>query len=245
MLPGSQPVARMSPVTLQTRGFQLLVTMTQTRVGVDDLPELTTANFIGIVVAITGNVLISLALNLQKLAHKRIETRTSARQKPSQQHGGSPNGRCGQRLRGSEGPGLDENDEDHLQCPPEENGHNNSIAESQSLSSFPKTSPSISDYGAVLIEQRNFLGRSPSTPQKNVLLSRWVPSGGDDDANDGIPSQDISTLAVDIVSEESALNHQGSVRKLSSERVDVAGEGKETEYLRSKLWYVLFPISNF
>ncbi|KAJ7283838.1 magnesium transporter NIPA-domain-containing protein [Mycena rebaudengoi] len=37
------------------------------------LPELTTGTVIGITVAITGNVLISLALNLQKLAHKRGE----------------------------------------------------------------------------------------------------------------------------------------------------------------------------
>jgi hypothetical protein len=41
----------------------------------DDLPRITTRTFIGIVVAISGNVLISLALNLQKLAHKRVEER--------------------------------------------------------------------------------------------------------------------------------------------------------------------------
>lgn len=38
----------------------------------DDLPTLTTQTVIGIAVAISGNVLISLALNLQKLAHKRL-----------------------------------------------------------------------------------------------------------------------------------------------------------------------------
>lgn len=37
----------------------------------DDLP-ITTESFIGIVVAISGNVLISLALNCQKLAHQRL-----------------------------------------------------------------------------------------------------------------------------------------------------------------------------
>jgi len=41
--------------------------------GVDDLPQMTTRTFIGILVAVTGNILISLALNLQKLAHKRVE----------------------------------------------------------------------------------------------------------------------------------------------------------------------------
>jgi len=41
--------------------------------GIDDLPSLTTREFVGIMVAISGNVLISLALNLQKLAHKKVE----------------------------------------------------------------------------------------------------------------------------------------------------------------------------
>ncbi|TFK76067.1 DUF803-domain-containing protein [Pluteus cervinus] len=38
-----------------------------------NLPMVTRHTLIGILVAITGNVLISLALNLQKLAHKRVE----------------------------------------------------------------------------------------------------------------------------------------------------------------------------
>jgi hypothetical protein len=41
--------------------------------GFDDLPQMSTRTFIGILVAITGNILISLALNLQKLAHRRVE----------------------------------------------------------------------------------------------------------------------------------------------------------------------------
>ncbi|KAM6495715.1 Magnesium transporter NIPA domain containing protein [Amanita muscaria] len=44
----------------------------------DDAPRLTTATLTGILVAIAGNVLISFALNLQKLAHKRLETSASS-----------------------------------------------------------------------------------------------------------------------------------------------------------------------
>lgn len=44
-----------------------------TSYGYDDLPQLSTRTFIGIVVAVSGNVLISLALSLQKLAHKRLQ----------------------------------------------------------------------------------------------------------------------------------------------------------------------------
>jgi len=36
------------------------------------LPEVENRTLIGITVAISGNILISLALNLQKLAHKRV-----------------------------------------------------------------------------------------------------------------------------------------------------------------------------
>jgi hypothetical protein len=39
----------------------------------DPLPDSKTASFIGITVAISGNVLISLALNCQKLAHRRLD----------------------------------------------------------------------------------------------------------------------------------------------------------------------------
>lgn len=39
----------------------------------DDFPSFPIETVIGIVVAISGNVLISLALNLQKLAHKRLD----------------------------------------------------------------------------------------------------------------------------------------------------------------------------
>jgi hypothetical protein len=39
----------------------------------DNFPHFTTRTLVGIAVAISGNILISLALNLQKLAHKRVE----------------------------------------------------------------------------------------------------------------------------------------------------------------------------
>ncbi|KAH8118334.1 DUF803-domain-containing protein [Phellopilus nigrolimitatus] len=51
-----------------------------TRLGEGDEEEAdSTASFIGIIVAISGNVLISLALNCQKLAHLRLERERNAR----------------------------------------------------------------------------------------------------------------------------------------------------------------------
>src|SRR5260370_42431990 len=46
--------------------------------GLDDLPKLTVRSLVGIIIAVTGNVLISLALNLQKLAHRRMEEAKNA-----------------------------------------------------------------------------------------------------------------------------------------------------------------------
>ena len=46
--------------------------------GMDDLPKLTVRSGIGILIAVTGNILISLALNLQKLAHRRMEEAKNA-----------------------------------------------------------------------------------------------------------------------------------------------------------------------
>ena len=52
-----------------------------------------TASFIGIVVAISGNVLISLALNCQKLAHRRLEReRREARRRDSHPYEHARNG---------------------------------------------------------------------------------------------------------------------------------------------------------
>ncbi|KAJ7591255.1 DUF803-domain-containing protein [Mycena floridula] len=60
--------------------------MSSSTTGRDDLPvypELTTGVAIGIAVAVAGNVLISLALNLQKLAHKRLTADKESSRSPS------------------------------------------------------------------------------------------------------------------------------------------------------------------
>lgn len=45
---------------------------------IPSLPHINRATFAGIVVAVSGNVVISLALNCQKLAHKRLEEQRAA-----------------------------------------------------------------------------------------------------------------------------------------------------------------------
>lgn len=46
--------------------------------GINNLPKLTVRTLVGIIIAVTGNVLISLALNMQKLAHRRMEEAKNA-----------------------------------------------------------------------------------------------------------------------------------------------------------------------
>lgn len=53
--------------------------------GMDDLPKISTRTFIGILFAVSGNILISLALNLQKLAHKRVEKSKAEALEPEEQ----------------------------------------------------------------------------------------------------------------------------------------------------------------
>lgn len=54
----------------------------------DDSPSsgVISASFIGIIVAISGNVLISLALNCQKLAHKRLEEHRTGKRSNHERH---------------------------------------------------------------------------------------------------------------------------------------------------------------
>lgn len=202
----------------------------------DDLPKLTTTTFIGIVVAISGNVLISLALNLQKLAHKRIEA-ALIHPKSSRQHKKNNNDDGPLIGTGEDGhtgePSLDENDEDRLQThtgESSENG-NDSAGETQSSIHFPVISSFTADYGATSHDRRP-LGQAHSVP-KRTLFSRLFPAGAGDEE-----PQRTALLPVDIVSEESALNQHDPRRKTPPARPDVAENGEETEYLRSGLWYV-------
>ena len=66
---------------IESKGMGTGLVAEETRL--DGLPKLTMRTFIGIVIAVSGNVLISLALNLQKLAHRRVEERNNSVPSPS------------------------------------------------------------------------------------------------------------------------------------------------------------------
>jgi hypothetical protein len=226
-----------------TRGWQQLLAAVPTTL--DDLPKLTTATFIGIMVAITGNVLISLALNLQKLAHKRVEADTRNRRNEEQQNRKNVNDNDtsgGLEHRRSEGPSLDENEEDRLQASSPERSRQPSLhVETQGSIPFPDT-PTPRNYGT----------RSNGTPsaalvrstpiKRRTFASQFVPFrfGFKKSMDHENVAQQAPLLPVDIISEESILNGPSNGQKQpDNQKVDALEEGNETDYLKSKLWRVI------
>lgn len=192
----------------------------------DDLPKLTKATTIGILIAVSGNVLISLALNLQKLAHRRIEAGLQVKR----QETASVNGA---RRRHSSGPSLDEHVEDATQTA-------TPLDLSPSNTRPTETGPLIAlshapDYRSVA----NGTSDGVADKDRPPLASAYQPvptwfrrqkSGRS--TSDG--SLD-SVIAVDVVSEETALRGQSS----KSHRQIMVEDRNETAYLKSKLWFVL------
>ncbi|KAK0231079.1 magnesium transporter NIPA-domain-containing protein [Armillaria fumosa] len=187
--------------------------------------HINTPTVIGISVAIAGNVLISLALNVQKLAHKRLDAEKSSLLNDS--------GRNGTALKPqddghSSGPSLNETDED-------QETEVASVArpdDEPDIFRYPETVPLMSPNG------RTNYGSSPSPrkPHKRSFaefLSR--PKFG------RMPTVPIATIPVDVVVEESAspqqnkFNENGRAEEL---------EQNEGDYLKSKLWWSGFLLMN-
>jgi len=202
----------------------------------DDLPTMTTQTFIGISVAITGNILISLALNLQKLAHKRVEIRKKALNN-GKQPGHSENNDYNDlsENRVSEDPSLDEHDEDRelLNFRREQmDVFSNSPSEIQPLIAFPESGSTLQHYGTDPSPGRSAVTK-PSEVQRSTasrllptrFLSKKAASGR------SIPPDDN-------MSEEGALQGLPTIQKgLKIElEADYQKQGNESDYLKSRLW---------
>ncbi|KAF5388086.1 hypothetical protein D9615_000244 [Tricholomella constricta] len=212
-----------------------------------DLPKLTTATFIGIMIAITGNVLISLALNLQKLAHKRVEAQIRGRRP------GGENGKRNGSARHLDGPSLDENDEDrmHTPTPPSSTLQGAGQSETERPIPFPHSPSPTTDYGTIspsigdrTLEESHL---QPGTPSKPTFITRLTPpwfhrkQRGSSTRNSSLQAAFIS---VDIMSEETALRQQPMAQKTTSQNQGLLEDGNETEYLKSKLWWLGFLLMN-
>lgn len=186
--------------------------------------HINTPTVIGISVAVAGNILISLALNVQKLAHKRLD----AEKLSSLNDLGRDGTAKPQDDDHSSGPSLNERDEDQET---EVVGVAHSDGESD-IFRYPETVPLMSPNG-----QTNY-GSSPSPrkPHKRSFadfLSQ--PRFG------RRPKVPIVTIPVDVVVEESASSQQNKFNE--NGRAEEL-EQNEGDYLKSKLWWSGFLLMN-
>ncbi|THV08716.1 DUF803-domain-containing protein [Dendrothele bispora CBS 962.96] len=196
-------------------------------------PELTSATVIGISVAIAGNILISLALNLQKLAHKRLDAEKIARN-GTDNNGKSRQSNGNTRLSST----MEEDNEDEDDPDPEFsiNQHKpqtivgSSSSETQPLLLFPQ-STSSNEYGT---SAQNF----PPTPRAG--LSRPLPSRRGSSRVTAIPAMPVDIIDGDTIRGRIPNSHK------PSHNVDTKdlGDGYESEYLKSKLWWFGFLLMN-
>ncbi|KAE9410286.1 DUF803-domain-containing protein [Gymnopus androsaceus JB14] len=192
----------------------------------DILPELTTGTVIGISVAIAGNVIISLALNLQKLAHKRMDA------EKAQIDGGNGNHKT---------PSLDSDRRPVSTVDEGEEGRDSSTdvesvdrvveastSEGDLLLPFPHA-PQSSGYGASELSSR--------PPSKRTLVSRILPSR---------QKRHPVKLPVDIVhASQIQDNHRPANIEEENDTLEDSGEaGNESDYLKSKLWWTGFLLMN-
>lgn len=197
----------------------------------DGLPTMTTQTFIGILVAITGNVLISLALNLQKVAHKRVESLGKVLDNGKQRRH-SENSGYDDLLEGrvSESPSLDEQDEDRELLEVRKNQLDicsDPSSDIQLLTAYPQSEATLEHYGTNS-------SRGHSTITKPLKTKR-------SNASRRLLSRSFSKKAVsgrrkppDIMSEEQGLlsTHKG----LNDESEAEHQNPKEGNYLKSKIW---------
>ncbi|KAJ4472323.1 magnesium transporter NIPA-domain-containing protein [Lentinula aciculospora] len=194
------------------------------------LPELTTGTVIGISVAIAGNILISLALNLQKLAHKRLEAEKNSTSSDGTNGSYKPSSVDSERRAVST---VDEDEEGRDHSDVELVGHpvelsNSRRSEGEPLLPFPRAQ-SPGEYGALDSHTRS---------SKKKLVSRIFPFRSR-------PKPRPVVLPVDIVPQSRIQNisKPTNVEENTTLNNDIK-PGNESDYLKSKLWWSGFLLMN-
>ena len=210
------------------------------------LPHLTLQTAIGITVAISGNVLVSLALNLQKLAHIRLD-RGRQNSPPDVERESRPPGRdTNARIThsnsatrfGAAQQALDENNWFETQP----------LIPHRSPSQPPPSSYGLAQYDVPVAgdDTRSRKSSSAARPRrhqrKRSFASRFPPLrlmlGGDssDSLNGRVHRSDSSAIPVEDVfpQRNTRTSHQGKGKGTSWNTIE---DGNESDYLRSKLWF--------
>lgn len=209
------------------------------------LPHLTLQTIIGITVAIAGNVLISLALNLQKLAHIRLEKAQKQARLERELHV------SGDALR-SRSPHDQRPSGDPAACSHE--------SETQPLIQGSSTSRSRACYGNSTSpgtrrddsrsrkSTSSARGRRPGQPsRKPSFVSRYIPfhlsqHGG---VNENVShTQETLEIPVDVIPAERIVATNGNGKRAPPSPELWEEEGTESDYLRSKIWWSGFILMN-
>ncbi|KXN86366.1 NIPA-like protein 2 [Leucoagaricus sp. SymC.cos] len=194
----------------------------------DDLPQLTTQTVIGIAVAISGNVLISLALNLQKLAHKRLDAQNNGQANAS----GQMRPLLPSRRTPSSGPSLNEQDEDsdtimEHTTPPQQH--------SPTLESQPLLPVINHSRNYTTLEREDNLPEIE--PQKPGLFRRLFRP------KKRLSKKRLAVLPIGVMPETDALRGMESSQTQSEDEGE-SDQADETAYLKSKLWWTGFFLMN-
>jgi hypothetical protein len=193
-------------------------------------PIINTSTIVGISVAIAGNVLISLALNTQKLAHKRVEKANLQKFRELQTANGTGHAHLNGNRPWPNRASVELDEDDRI---PEEDPSDDvfgattvgSPGESFALETEPLIGGLISSsYGAVSGPQPVCAQRAQRERRNSIREGAQSP--------------------VDFVNETSIFSDLARARHpkfVGKQRGNALGgdNGKEIDYLKSKLWYVL------
>ncbi|CAL1701564.1 unnamed protein product [Somion occarium] len=181
------------------------------------LPQLSKATATGISVAIAGNVLISLALNCQKLAHLRMEREREAKREAVDALGDHP--RASSTDRGS--------DDSHFAIRP--NGAELTSTETEPLLGSPAS-------------KQNSVKRG-SVHRRPLLSTVWGRATSATRSADRTHVGAIhAVMPVDVVRFNGTSNSDGD--NFKSGELEDAHAGNESDYLKSKLWWMGFLLMN-
>lgn len=179
------------------------------------LPYFDPATIAGISVAIVGNVLISFALNCQKLAHRRLEL-----QRQQEDDSDDWKSRTQRSSNGANVLGIITNEDAEDQSTPPDDliPPTITVSESEPLISQGQTAPA---YGS------SKLSRTTVKPPWYSRISPWRRRGSED----SVQLVD-ATVAIDVIAVR-----QNSPRGTASGRNEGSAQTNESDYLKSKLWY--------
>ena len=193
------------------------------------LPNLNRTTVAGIAVAISGNILISLALNCQKLAHRRLERERELKR---------VSGNGDEHSAPQNGHGVKGNTEDDSSQTLQDGESSSSIryslaqnvdhtqeTEAVSASAVSETQPLLTHSNGISLMEDSGLRH-----QKRSLLARIFPWARQSDH--AHLSSVHSLMPVDVV----AVSPGSASEENSNKRCEEDNRANESDYLKSKLW---------